>query len=471
MLFNSLIFLLFFPIVAIGFFLLPHKFRWAFLLLASYYFYMNWKPVYAVLIISSTVVTWACGILLERSINKKQKRTYLTLSLLINFGILFVFKYFNFINDTVFFLLDSLNIRWVVPNLDVLLPVGISFYTFQAAGYTIDVYRGDIKAEKHLGIYALFVSFFPQLVAGPIERAKNLLPQFREKKVFSLDNLSAGIKMALWGYFLKLVLADRLAIYVNAVFNNVEHHTGSSLALATFFFSFQIYGDFAGYSLIAIGIARIMGFKLMTNFNRPYFATNIGTFWSRWHISLSTWFKDYLYIPLGGSKVSKGRNYLNLFLTFFISGIWHGANFTFMVWGALHGVFLIVEKFLGFTKEKVSARLNSIRLFKIIITFLLVNLSWVFFRANNIQDAWTIIYKILTSFGDSTFINWEVFFAASISLSVLFLKEFSDEFLPGNFSLLENRNYFVRIAAIAALLSIIILLGVFDTGQFIYFQF
>lgn len=471
MLFNSLIFLVFFPVVTIGFFLLPHKYRWIFLLAASYYFYMNWKPVYALLISFSTLITWGCGILVESSKNVSQKKTWLTISLIINFGILFVFKYFNFINESVFELLSFLHLRWEVPNLDLLLPVGISFYTFQAVGYTIDVYRGDIKAEKHLGIYALFVSFFPQLVAGPIERAKNLLPQFREKKDFLLQNLSSGIKLVIWGYFLKLVLADQLAMYVNAVYNNVEHHSGSSLALASFFFAFQIYGDFAGYSLIAIGTARIMGFRLMTNFNRPYFATNIGTFWSRWHISLSTWFKDYLYIPLGGNRVSKGRNYFNLFITFFISGIWHGANFTFMIWGALHGFYLVVEKYLGLAKEKEKSSLGIRNGLKILFTFILVNFAWIFFRANSLSDAWVIISKIFTEINTPLFTRWEVFAGATIALIIFFVKEISEEFLPQKFSFPDNSLTWVRLSAYTLLISVIILFGVFDASSFIYFQF
>lgn len=471
MLFNSLIFLVFFPVVTIGFFLLPHKYRWVLLLIASYYFYMNWKPVYAVLIFFSTFITWGCGLLVESSENKSQKKTWLTISLIINFGILFVFKYFNFINESVYELLSFLHIRWEVPNLDLLLPVGISFYTFQAVGYTIDVYRGDIKAERHFGIYALFVSFFPQLVAGPIERAKNLLPQFREKKEFLLQNFSAGIKLTIWGYFLKLVLADRLAMYVNAVYNNVEHHSGSSLALASFLFSFQIYGDFAGYSLIAIGTARIMGFRLMTNFNRPYFATNIGTFWSRWHISLSTWFKDYLYIPLGGNRVSKGRNYFNLFITFFISGIWHGANFTFMIWGALHGFYLVVEKYLGLAKEKEKSSLGIRNGLKILFTFILVNFAWIFFRANSLSDAWVIISKIFTEINTPLFTRWEVFAGATIALIIFFVKEISEEFLPQKFSFPDNSLTWVRLSAYTLLISVIILFGVFDSSSFIYFQF
>lgn len=260
-------------------------------------------------------------------------------------------------------------------------------------------------------------------------------------------------------------------MYVNAVYNNAEHHSGSSLALASFFFAFQIYGDFAGYSLIAIGTARIMGFRLMTNFNRPYFATNIGTFWSRWHISLSTWFKDYLYIPLGGNRVSKGRNYFNLFITFFISGIWHGANFTFMIWGALHGFYLVVEKYLGLAKEKEKSSLGIRNGLKILLTFILVNFAWIFFRANSLSDAWVIISKIFTEINTPLFTRWEVFAGATIALIIFFVKEISEEFLPQKFSFPDNSLTWVRLSAYTLLISVIILFGVFDSSSFIYFQF
>lgn len=471
MLFNSLLFLIFFPTVVLVYFLLPHKFRWIFLLLASYYFYMNWQPIYALLISFSIFITWGCGYLLDNTDNVVKRKIYLTLSLIINFGILFIYKYYNFINNAVFSALEYFNIRWEVPNLDVLLPVGISFYTFQAVGYTIDVYRKEIDAEKNIGIYALFVTFFPQLVAGPIERSKNLLPQFREVKTLTIENLSAGFKLVLWGFFLKIVLADRLGMYVDAVFNNVDKHSGISHALASFFFAFQIYGDFAGYSLIAIGVAKMMSFSLMTNFRRPYFATSVTTFWSRWHISLSTWFKDYLYIPLGGNRGTKARTYFNLFITFFVSGIWHGANFTFIIWGALHGLYCTVEKALGFDRKNNLNKLTFKSVFNILMTFVLVDFAWIFFRANSVTDSFKIISKIFTDFGSDLFIRWEIFFVAFVCLTILFFKEFTDEFFPNRYKLLNNKNKYVRIVSMALLFCLIIFLGIFDSGQFIYFQF
>ena len=335
MLFNSFAFLIFFPLVCLLYFVLPYKYRWIFLLIASYYFYMNWQPVYAVLIFASTVITYYAGVKIDKTENKKTRKGYLIASLLINFGILFIFKYYSFINNSVFDALDYFGIRWPIPNFDILLPVGISFYTFQAVGYTIDVYRGQLKAEKNFGIYALFVSFFPQLVASPIERASNLLPQFREKFGFNSSRAISGLRQMLWGYFMKVVVADRMAMYVNAAYNNVGPHNGTTLLVTTLLFVVQIYCDFGGYSNIAIGAARIMGFTLMENFKRPYFAISVGDFWKRWHISLSAWFRDYVYIPLGGNRVRPLRHLLNLFITFLVSGLWHGARWTFVAWGGM----------------------------------------------------------------------------------------------------------------------------------------
>jgi D-alanyl-lipoteichoic acid acyltransferase DltB (MBOAT superfamily) len=428
---------------------------------------MNWKPVYAILILFSTVTTWLSGFLMERQ--KNRKKVFLIISLIINFSILFLYKYFDFLNQIVFDILDNLHIKYEIVNLDILLPVGISFYTFQAVGYTIDVYRKDIKHEPSIINYALFVSFFPQLIAGPIERAKNILAQFRELKILTKENLFGGLKLMLWGYFLKLVLADRLGVYVDAVFNNIENHNGSSILLASILFAFQIYGDFAGYSLIAIGTAKIMGFDLMTNFIRPYFATNITAFWRRWHISLSTWFRDYLYIPLGGNRGSKLKNNFNLFITFFISGIWHGANYTFVIWGALHGFYLILEK--KFAIKQVKSKNFLMRLFPIIITFILVDLAWIFFRANSLSDAFLAITQIFTTAGENLFIKGDVLLGSIIALLILFIKEFKDEFFENKYRFLSNSNPYISASFSVLLFSIILLLGVFDSGQFIYFQF
>ena len=466
MLFNSFAFLIFFPLVCLIYFILPYKYRWAFLLVASYYFYMNWKPVYAVLIFSSTIITYYSAIFIEKfRTDLKLKKFFLVISLLLNFGILFIYKYFNFINESVFSILSYVNLQWEVPNLDILLPVGISFYTFQAVGYTIDVYRGDLKAERHLGIYALFVSFFPQLVAGPIERAKNLLPQFKQSFNVDYERISSGLKIMLWGFFMKLVVADRLSVYVDAVYNNVPQHNGTSLLLATVLFAIQIYCDFAGYSNIAIGAAKIMGYSLMENFRRPYFSRSISEFWKRWHISLSTWFKDYVYIPLGGNRVSTYRHLFNLFITFVVSGFWHGANWTFFIWGALHGIFLIV----GVLKNKLLKQQNSNHFIDIIITLSMVLFAWIFFRANTISEAFVIIEKIFTQH-DSLFIDQTTLVYSLLGIAILLMKELKDE-VGFKISFSKSSNIFVRYVYYLAMLTIILLFGVFDGGQFIYFQF
>lgn len=478
MLFNSFSFLLFFPTICLLYFILPHRFRWVLLLAGSYYFYMNWQPVYALLLLGSTLITYGCALLIEKEGTKKRKKFFLVLSLLLNFGILFFFKYFNFINGSIFALLSHYNLRWEVPNLTLLLPVGISFYIFQAVGYSIDVYRGNLKAEKHFGIYAVFVSFFPQLVAGPIERAKNLLPQFYKVHHFEHHRVVQGLKLMLWGYFMKLVVADRLSLYVDSVYNNVEHHNGTSMLLATFFFCFQIYGDFAGYSYIAIGAAKVMGFNLMTNFNHPYFAKSISEFWGRWHISLSTWFRDYVYISLGGNRVSFPRWQLNLLITFLISGIWHGANWTFVFWGLLHGLFLIgsnsfKRQFPRMSQLLLMQNANSsfASVLGIATNFLLVYFAWIFFRANSLNDAFTIVAGLFAApempyFGG----NGSYLFYAFFGIILLMAVEYMREYYP-RVSLFEHPKIEIRYSTYTVLVVIILMIGVFDGGQFIYFQF
>lgn len=471
MLFNSLQFLLFFPLVCIIYFILRNnKSRIPFLLIASYYFYMNWNPAYAILILTSTLLTYLCGIFVENHKNEKhKKKLFLTISLIINFSILFIFKYFNFINDSIFAIMEYIGIRWNVPNLNVLLPVGISFYTFQAVSYSIDVYRGTIKAEKNFITYALFVSFFPQLVAGPIERAQNLLPQFHEEHKFNYNNVVQGLKLMLWGFFMKICVADTLSEYVNAVFNNVEHHNGTSLILATIFFTFQIYCDFGGYSNIAIGAAKVMGFRLMENFHYPYFSLNIKEFWRRWHISLSSWFMDYVYIPLGGNRVKYPRHLLNLMITFLVSGIWHGANWTFVLWGALHGCYQVIGNMFRKYIYKPNYTTLISKIFSMLFCFILVAFAWIFFRANNVNDAFIIIGKIFTQHGP-LFINLDVFAEGFLGLFILIFKDFKDNFNI-NIHLMNSKYVVIRYVSVVALITYIILFGSFGSGQFIYFQF
>ena len=472
MLFNSFEFLLFFPSVCIIFYALRRaKYQNIFLLLASYYFYMNWKPVYAVLILTSTAITYGCGLFVEKyQGNKRKQKAFLVTSLVINLAILFVFKYFNFINESLFNVLELLGVRWTVPNLDILLPVGISFYTFQALGYSIDVYRGTIKAEKNFFTYALFVSFFPQLVAGPIERAKNLLPQFHEEHPFNYDNAVEGCKMMLWGYFMKLCVADRLAEYVDAVYNNVAQHNGNSLILATVFFTFQIYCDFGGYSLIARGAAKVMGFNLMENFHRPYLALSIKEFWKRWHISLSTWFMDYVYIPLGGNRVRYARHLTNLMITFLVSGIWHGANWTFVLWGLWHGVFICLDNLYRHYFGKMKQNKPIAKLISIAVVFLIACFGWIFFRANTVDDAFNIISKIFTEHSGIFINNRSLMVFSFMSLFTLIAKDIKDEYSL-KFNFMHSKYCIVRYISYIALVFYILLYGVYNGGQFIYFQF
>ncbi len=405
MLFNSLHFLGFFPIVVLVYFLLPRRARWAWLLGASYYFYAAWRVEYLGLILISTLTDYTVGRRMG-SISEQRRRTpYLLISLVVNLGILFTFKYFNFFNDSTRSLFALFGLDYQLTNLDVLLPVGISFYTFQTLSYTIDVWRGQLEPERHLGRFALYIAFFPQLVAGPIERASRLLPQFRSAFTdapvrFDPARVTSGLRLMLWGMFMKVVIADRLALYVNQVYNNPGDYVGLPVLLATYFFAFQIFCDFAGYSNIAIGAARVMGFDLMENFRQPYTSRSVAEFWRRWHISLSTWFRDYVYIPLGGNRVGRARWYTNLFLVFLVSGLWHGAAWTFVIWGALHGVYVVLGAALGSVAlwrsrgSQGDAASDGSRFpawIAVFSTFHAVTFAWIFFRANSLADALLII--------------------------------------------------------------------------------
>lgn len=427
---------------------------------------MNWEPVYALLLFSSTFITYLAALGIAANSNRCKKKVYLISSLILNLGALFLFKYYNFAAENLSLLLERMGLMVEMPQFTLLLPVGISFYVFQALGYSIDVYRGKTNVEHNFFTYALFVSFFPQLVAGPIERSTNLLQQFKIKHAFSYDNVMAGIRLMLWGYFLKLVLADRCAIYVDPIFNNVPYHNGGSFLLASLFFPFQIYGDFAGYSLTAIGAAKVMGFNLMENFRRPYFATTVTDFWHRWHISLSTWFKDYLYIPLGGNRVSTIRCNFNIMTTFIVSGIWHGANWTFVVWGTIHGLLQCIEKGLGWNKISWN---TSMKIFHWLLTFCIVCLAWIFFRSNNISDAFSIIKSIFTNL-KMPYMRVSDFLAIGMALSIMFIKEMKDE---GNSKVrISNSQYWiVRHCYVVVMITFIILFGVLNGDQFIYFQF
>jgi len=402
MVFNSVGFLIYYPIVLLLYFVLPKRLSWVMLLLASYYFYISWNVELIYLIVFTTLISWISAMLIERTNKKGVKKLFLVLTLLTSLGVLFFYKYFNFLSDSVIEALKAFGIGADPFHLDLILPVGISFYTFQTLSYVIDVYRGDVKTERNFFFYALYVSFFPQLVAGPIERPNNLIPQLHEHHRPNWRNTRSGLRKMLIGFFKKVVVADLLAVYVNAVYNDAAGTTGLGVLIATVLFAFQIYCDFAGYTDIAIGCAEIMGIKLMQNFDRPYTAQSIKEFWRRWHISLSTWFKDYIYFPLGGSRCAKWKNMRNVMIVFVVSGLWHGAAWTFVIWGALHGLYQVIGALLKPLRDKALATLHVASDAKILCflrkmtTFALVCFAWIFFRANCMSDALLLVKKLFT---------------------------------------------------------------------------
>jgi alginate O-acetyltransferase complex protein AlgI len=489
MLFNSIEFLIFFPIVTVLYFLLPHKYRWAHLLLSSCIFYAAFVPKYLIILFLTIVVDYFAGILIESSHGKKRK-WWLLASLVANIGVLVIFKYFNFIAGNINALLnisipDSPNI----PLLNFLLPIGLSFHTFQAMSYTIEVYRGNHKAEKHFGIYALYVMFYPQLVAGPIERPQQVLHQFHEKHKFSYYNLQEGLKLIGWGLIKKVIIADRFAQITDPVYNNPFNYPALTIFISMILFSYQIYCDFSGYSDIALGTARVMGFRLMKNFDNPYHSSSISEFWRRWHISLSFWFRDYLYIPLGGSRGSQFRKYLNLFIVFMVSGLWHGASWTFIVWGALHGVYQIAGSVLKPVRDRAASILgmrkeSPVRKFiGIISTFTLVTCAWVFFRASNFTNAKHMLSQLVYLPNDiklylttNTFSLGENMPSAKVLVLYLGLAALLELIVVLNKktqvnALLKRQPTLVRWSVYYACIFAIIMLGVFEERQFIYFQF
>ncbi|MBL7863237.1 MAG: MBOAT family protein [Cyclobacteriaceae bacterium] len=467
MLFNSISFLAFFPLVTVIYYLLPHRWRWLHLLLASCVFYMFFVPAYILILLITILIDYFAGIWIENTTGPK-KRWYLWISIISTCLVLFVFKYYNFFIDNFNGLANLIGWNYSLTSLAIILPIGLSFHTFQSLSYVIEVYRGKQKAEKNFGIYSLYVMYYPQLVAGPIERPQNLLHQFRKEQKFKFANFFRGLRLMVYGFFLKLVVADRLAIYVNAVYNNSDQHGGATLALATAFFAFQIYADFAGYSSIAIGASRMMGIKLMTNFRRPYLSASVAEFWRRWHISLSTWFRDYLYISLGGNRVSSVfRRQFNLMITFLVSGFWHGANWTYVVWGGLNGVYLNVASALGLRASFG----NALRPLKVLGVFVLICVTWIYFRAESIAQANAIGLKILQLEGP-LFIpsDPEIFVYCVFSIAFLLSMEIGYE------SFYQKRRIRINVQRFANLLMLtltlmIMLIGVFDGGQFIYFQF
>ncbi len=475
MVFNSIDFFLFFLLVLGAYFSLPHRHRWWMLLGASYFFYMYWNAAFAALMLLSTVIDYAAALWIHQAPSKTQKRIGLAVTCGSNLGMLFFFKYWNFFAESLGWLSTNLELGYRVPTLDILLPVGISFYTFQTMSYTIDVYRGQLAPERHFGRFALYVTFFPQLVAGPIERATALLPQFSVQYYFDWERFYSGWQRIIWGLFKKVVIADRLAIYVDAVYNNPGQHNSLTCLLATYAFAFQIYCDFSGYSDIAIGSARILGFDLMENFRQPYFSTSIKEFWRRWHISLSTWLRDYLYIPLGGNRGGPARMRANLMIVMLLGGLWHGASWNFVIWGALQGVLLVLSHAYSESSDALWRRwgvADGVRdVVKMTLTFHLVCLSWVFFRANTFGDAMTILASIARWDRQTPFADLNVFAHASLGLLVLLAVDAFQAAPERKSWQLSSFPVPVRWACWYSVLLMIVFMGVVGNGQFIYFQF
>ena len=473
MLFNSGAFLVFFPVATAAYFLLPRRLGMPWLLLCSYFFYLSWNPRYIFLLAGCTLITYAAARLLENQ-REAARRGILLFGLALNLSVLFFFKYYSFGMGLLSRLFSRLGREFAPPRFDPVLPVGISFYIFQALGYLFDVYRETIPAERSLPRYALFVSFFPQLVAGPIERSRNLLSQLKEPAAFDFERLRDGLALMALGYFEKLVIADRAAVYVDAVYGAWQQASGAQIALATVLFGIQIYCDFGGYSHIAIGAARILGIRLMDNFRQPYFAASLREFWRRWHISLSTWFRDYVYIPLGGSRVSRPRAALNTFITFLLSGLWHGASMNFVVWGALNGLLQAADGLL----PKRTPRTLAGRLLRIFRTFCLVCLCWVFFRARALSTACRMLLRMLTHFSAQPMATgFSAPQGAALALSVLSLF-FIDLLRERGVNLeraLPRRPYARRGLLLLLFALVIVVFGhwgpEYSAGAFLYFQF
>ncbi len=481
MLFNSLDFFLFFPIVCCIYFFLPSRLQWAWLLAASIYFYMAFVPVYILILFGLIVVDYFVGLLLER-FKGPTRRWFLWFSLSANIGLLFVFKYFNFFNANLASLAQALHWNYSIGLLSLLLPIGLSFHIFQSLSYIIEVYRGNQKAERHIGIYALYVLFFPQLVAGPIERPQNLLHQFHAKHAFDMGRVAAGLRLMSWGFFQKVVIADTAAVYVNQIFVAPTSFTGLALVLAVVLFAFQAYGDFSGYSDIARGSAQVLGFRLMENFNRPYVSHSIAEFWRRWHISLSSWLKDYVYFPLVRAVARPGVRWIcvSLFITFLLSGLWHGAGWTYVAMGALHGTYLVTSVLTKSIRERVVSILRLQRVPSLhaalqnLYILILVCVSWIFFRANTISDAWYILTHLHVGLFavNLPHTSLDPYQWASLVCAICVLSWWEwFEVRVQQLSLFIARTAAHAVTADYLLLSWIMYFGYFTKQPFIYFQF
>ena len=458
-----------------------NQWRKLFLIVVSYLLYMNWKPAFALVLLGVTLVTYWGGQILSLELRNKREETGFSgskfqdsrrrkrlvwLFALLGLLPLLVFKYYNFINDSVTAGLTSIGLQFSLPGLNWAIPVGISFFSFQAVGYMLDVYHGRVKAEKSIVDYVIFVSFFPQVFSGPISKADELMPQIKKERRFDYQQGVQGLKFLLWGMFLKLVLADRLGLYVDKVVADYGIYGSGTCLLSAIFYSLQIYGDFAGYSLMAVGVAKTLGFDLINNFNRPYLASSITGFWKRWHISLTRWLTQQVYIPLGGSRCSKPRTYWNIFVTFLVSGIWHGANWTFIVWGAIHGVAQIIEKALGISKTESKGFVKFVR---IVGTFIPVTIAWVFFRMPTLGDALHFIGRMFSNLSMPEVLSVTNFAIYLMAITLVFFKEIREEFFPSKMKFLGNR--YVRWAEYVVIFCLIILCGVLDSGSFIYGSF
>lgn len=475
--FTEISFWFIFPLIFVFYWTIPakrHTWRKILLLTVSYLLYMNWKPSFALVLLGVTLVTYWGGQILQLRVESEEyevrnRKRLVWLFALLGLLPLLVFKYYNFLNDSISTGLANIGLQFALPGLNWAIPVGISFFTFQAVGYMLDVYHGRIKAEKNLLNYMLFVSFFPQVMSGPISKADELLPQIKNPHKFDYEQGKQGLKYLLWAMFIKLVIADRLGLFVDTVYANYIHYSGATCFVASVFYTLQIYCDFAGYSLMAIGIAATLGFDLINNFRRPYLATSITDFWRRWHISLTRWLTQQVYIPLGGSRCSKVRNYMNIFVTFLVSGIWHGADWTFIVWGCMHGMLQIIEKALGW--QKYEGKNWAVKAVRICVTFLLVNFSWIFFRMPTIGDACGAICRMFTNFGTPNLSDMGSSIMLIIGMGVLILlfKDFRDEFFRKKIRFLEARP--IRWAIYVCLFCMVLMFGALDGSSFIYVSF
>jgi alginate O-acetyltransferase complex protein AlgI len=478
MVFTSVNFLLFFPVLIMVYYIIPSKYRWMFLLAASYFFYINIKPVFVLLLAGVTLSTYLFGRLIEQTPDEAKKKGYMIINVVLILLPLFFFKYFAFINNSIFAILGSYKIRWPLPEIKLLLPIGISFYTFMAIGYTVDVYNEKIEAEKNLGILALFISFFPLILSGPIERATNMLPQFKSQIKFDYTILLSGFKMMLWGYFMKLVVADRLGIFIDTIYSTVPYQNGTTLFIASILYPFQVYADFGGYSLIAIGVAKSLGINVMQNFRRPFFATSMSELWRRWHISLISWLTDYVFTPLSFTfrKYKVWGIVISLMITFFISGIWHSAALTFVVWGLIQGVYLSIEALTNPQRSAFEKKynLNSKTWYFILgclITFILFTASLVFERAASLNEAFLVFRRIFTTRGPIFIEDYEHLIYGVTGIIFILIIEISQEFFKESQVPFSSRYWVVEQIAYILLIVAILAIGVFDGGQFIYFKY